>query len=308
MCYKYVSQRREWSNSLQNCENESANPTVNLASIHDDNTNDFLKVLTNENAWIGGSRDESGSWNWSDGSQWTGYENWHEGQLNPGPKEDFILVNHPIVGEWSNVINNVSYIQGSLCQYDPEPCESGWAFSEHTNLCYKLVNTKTIQPDAIKTCQEAISNPSANLASIPDRDTNLFLARLNFKISSWIGASKSSEGDWVWSDGRQWNYTNWATDDEPSNGDQIVFNWPGLSSGQWTNVPIVDHLLPALCQYDAKGKKKVITTTKIATTPTMLTTPMTSTSTTSPNLSNSGEKLPTESQHESEILQSNILN
>ena len=224
-----------------------------------------MKTLTSENAWIGGSRDESGSWTWSDGSQWTGYENWHEGQLNPGQNEDYIMFNFPVVGDWSNVKKDESYVQGSLCQYNPEPCESGWAFSEQTNLCYKLVNVKTIRADAIKTCKEATLNPSANLASIPDQDTNFFLARLNYKISAWIGASKSSEGDWVWSDGRQWNYTNWGTDGEPSIGDQIVFNWPGLSSGQWTNVLTVGHLAPALCQYDAKSKNETTSTASTTT-------------------------------------------
>ena len=242
-----------------------------------------MKSLTEQNAWIGGSRDEFGSWTWSDGSQWTDYGNWHEGHLNSGPNEDYLMFNFPTPGNWSNEKNDASYVQGSLCQYEPEPCEEGWAFSEHTNLCYKLVNIKTIRSDAVKTCQEAILNPSANLASIQDDLTNSFLARLNYKISSWIGASKGSEGDWVWSDGSHWNYTNWGTDDEPSNGDQIVFNWPGLSSGQWTNVPTVTvgHLAPALCQYDAKEKSSVPTT------------PLTSTTIT-PTLSNTGIKLTSE--------------
>ena len=51
----------------------------NLASIHDIQTNDFLKELSggNDNAWIGGWRlDNNEAWMWSDGSTWTGFASW----------------------------------------------------------------------------------------------------------------------------------------------------------------------------------------------------------------------------------------
>ena len=169
------------------------------------------------------------------------------------------MINLYKTGTWNDAENDAQYADGSLCQYDPEPCEQGWVFSEHNNLCYKLVNVHTNWGDAINTCKAAIANPSANLASIPDQRTNSFLARLTYRVISWIGASNNSDGDWAWSDESQWNYTNWGPE-EPSTGNNVVINWPGFNSGMWKSVFTEDHLAPALCQYDLNVETTATTT------------------------------------------------
>ena len=246
---------------------ESNNPSVNLASVPDKTTNDFLSSLTTGKAWLGGYRTESKSWAWSDGSQWTGYENWFDDEPSNDENNDYLMMNHFQHSSWSNEENSALYAYGTLCQYDPEPCDSGWKFSEHTNLCYKFIEVKTSWDNALISCKEAIDNPTANLASIPDLSTNAFLARLtNSDTSYWIGGFKSSGGDWAWSDGTEWNFDNWGPE-EPSSGDaesHTIF-----ARGIWSSVVTVDQLFSPLCQYDInEGKTTTTSATTVTPTPT----------------------------------------
>ena len=263
-CYKYIEAKTEWIDATKTCKSDSSNPTVNLASVPDKTTNDFLMGLTSKNAWLGGFQKYYRSWLWSDESQWTGYENWGVGQPSNNYDKKYLMFNLYTHGTWSNQ-KNAKYAEGSLCQYDPEPCAPDWSFSENTNLCYKFVNILTNWNDAINTCKSSIENPSANLASIPDKSTNDFLARLATTVSSWIGASKNSDGDWAWSDGSGWNYTNWGSG-EPSSGNATLFNWPGSFLGKWKTQMSNDYLAPVLCQYDLREKTTTTCTATPATT------------------------------------------
>ena len=270
MCYKYIEAKTEWIDAINTCKSETNNPTVNLASVPDKTTNDFLMGLTTKNAWFGGFQDFSHvswtwDWTWSDESQWTGYENWGVNQPSNNGDKKYLLMNLYDEGTWSNEFNDAAYAQGSLCQYDPEPCAPDWSFSENTNLCYKFVNILTNWNDAINTCKSSIENPSAKLASIPDKSTNDFLSRLATTVSSWIGASKNSDGDWAWSDGSGWNYTNWGSG-EPSSGNATLFNWPGSFLGKWKTQMSNDYLAPVLCQYDLREKTTTTCTATPATT------------------------------------------
>ena len=57
-------------------------------------------------------------------------------------------------------------------------CEDGWTYFARNELCYKLVDIITSWTDARNSCETSTSNPSANLASVPDSFTNAFLADL----------------------------------------------------------------------------------------------------------------------------------
>ena len=183
--------------------------------------------------------------------------------------ENYLMFNYwSHIGAWNTATNNE--IQGSLCQYNPRPCEAGWKYSEHNGLCYQLVRVKTNWTESIMTCKSATQNPSANLASISDYETNHFLAKLTKRVSSWIGAYKTSDGIWKWSDGSEWGYTNWGIG-EPNNPensqDYALFNGPGLTSGKWKNHKSEDDfIIPALCQY-----KIIVDTISTTPSPTTLT-------------------------------------
>ena len=90
--------------------------------------------------------------------------------------------------------------------------------------------------------------------------TNDFLARLTNRVSLWIGASKNSDGDWAWSDGSGWNYTNWGSTGETGAGNHAVINWPGYFLGHWKSQTSNDYLAPALCQYDLREETTTATT------------------------------------------------
>ena len=57
----------------------------------------------------------------------------------------------------------------------------------------------------------APANTTANLASVGDDATNMFLSTLTSGEEAWIGGQQDNVGVWSWSDGRNWNFTSWAT-------------------------------------------------------------------------------------------------
>ena len=117
MCYKDDRTKKTWSDALKSCE--SSSPTSTLASVHDKTTNDFLTTLSGGTSWtwIGGYQDDNEAWHWADGSRWTGYNNWGQGQPdNARGEEDHLGLNFPGRGLW-NDFSGVSHPQGYICQY-----------------------------------------------------------------------------------------------------------------------------------------------------------------------------------------------
>ena len=78
-------------------------------------------------------------------------------------------------------------------------CASGWKYFTKTRKCYKYSSTERTRADSIKSCKAATDNPTANLVSIRDLDTNNYVNTLS-SSKFWIGAYKSSSG-WTWPDG-----------------------------------------------------------------------------------------------------------
>ena len=119
-------------------------------------------------------------------------------------------------------------------------CLTGWTYLEHTGRCYKFEPKATSWTDAIQSCQSVTSNPSVSLASIPDKTTNDFLATLTNE-PSWIGGYRIPEG-WAWSDGTDWNFSNWHTETgEPNNynglnENYVMTNFIG-KNGFWADYP-----------------------------------------------------------------------
>ena len=92
-----------------------------LASVHDQETNEFLSSLTQVDSWLGGYQDDQDNWMWSDGSIWN-YANW-------GPNlpddccggEDYLQTNFHLasnIGIWNDLPLKHHFIVGYICQYD----------------------------------------------------------------------------------------------------------------------------------------------------------------------------------------------
>ena len=142
-------------------------------------------------------------------------------------------------------------------------CDSGWTPFIHTGKCYKYSDQITNRTQALRLCQSANFNPTSTLASIPDMKTNNFLTSVT-KESSWTGGYKNSQGEWGWTDGSPWTFTNWNTG-EPNNHlnieDFVEINHG--STGKWNDDPDA-RSQGALCQYDPRAAQttKSPTTTK----------------------------------------------
>ncbi|XP_018958711.1 ladderlectin-like [Cyprinus carpio] len=105
-----------------------------------------------------------------------------------------------------------------------EKCAYGW-----TNFgvrCYKFFPQTVNMITAERNCQ----NLDSNLASVHNKMENDFLLSLlpSSSMRSWIGAHDAiQDGQWVWSDGTPYDYTNWCSN-EPNGGDSenfVEINW-----------------------------------------------------------------------------------
>ncbi|KAK7156661.1 hypothetical protein R3I94_006641 [Phoxinus phoxinus] len=114
-------------------------------------------------------------------------------------------------------------------------CPAEWIeFGHH---CYKYFSQLTNWITAERNCQ----SHGANLASVHNKLENDFLlSRLpSSSTRSWVGAHDGvQEGEWLWSDGTKFFYTNWCPG-EPSNShgseNCLEINW--TYSHCWNNAP-----------------------------------------------------------------------
>ncbi|XP_067221743.1 ladderlectin-like [Chanodichthys erythropterus] len=95
-----------------------------------------------------------------------------------------------------------------------EKCPYGW-----TNFglrCFKFYSQAVDWITAERNCQSL----DANLASVHNKLENDFLLSLlpSSSTRSWLGGHDGEEeGQWMWSDGTVYDYTNWNSG-EPNNG------------------------------------------------------------------------------------------
>ena len=101
---------------MESCEALFPDSASTLASVSNKITNDFLSSLTSERAWIGGSKSSDGSWSWTDGSKWTGFVSWDDGEPNNlGGVEDKLETNYGGSGLWNDIYDWIEL--GHICQY-----------------------------------------------------------------------------------------------------------------------------------------------------------------------------------------------
>ena len=85
-------------------------------SVGDHFTNNFLSSLTSKYVWIGGYKDESQGWSWSDGTRWR-YNSWSDGQpSNGGGIQHHLAFNfQSLPGGWND--ENLNAEKGFICKY-----------------------------------------------------------------------------------------------------------------------------------------------------------------------------------------------
>ncbi|XP_059426259.1 ladderlectin-like [Carassius carassius] len=91
-------------------------------------------------------------------------------------------------------------------------CQDGW--SNFGARCYNFFSQLATWSEAERNCIAL----GANLASVHDDEENYFLLDLlPPSTRCWIGGHDAvEEGEWLWSDGTKFDYTNWC-DREPNN-------------------------------------------------------------------------------------------
>ena len=115
----------------------------------------------------------------------------------------------------------------------------------NTGHCYKHFPSQVTWIEAQLQCQSL----GGDLASVTNSVINDFLTTLT-RDQAWIGGMKI-HGNWQWTDGSTWGYTNWARnqpDDAHGGQDRTQFNWG--ETGKWDDVS-GDHYNPGrpfICQ------------------------------------------------------------
>jgi len=111
-CYKSFSSWKTWSSARSSCR---ASTNGDLASVPDQETNDFLAGLTSFRAWIGGYRNENNEWSWTDQTPWS-YESWSWGNPNDfALSQNALQINYQRKGLWNDDMG--WRVMGYICQY-----------------------------------------------------------------------------------------------------------------------------------------------------------------------------------------------
>ena len=104
LCYKHFTEFLTWSEAREQCQAASPNSGGDLASIPDEDTNEFLQTMAQnkKDIWVGGHRSDGEDWIWSDGTPWT-FENFNNGQPNNlGGVQTHLLFNVDASGHWAD--------------------------------------------------------------------------------------------------------------------------------------------------------------------------------------------------------------
>ena len=116
--------------------------------------------------------------------------------------------------------------------------------------CYKFVAEKKSWQAAKIHCESITPTEKiGNLASVGDEATNMFLSMMTSGEEAWIGGQQDDVGVWSWSDGRNFNFTAWATN-QPNNGggNQKFISTNFGEDGKW-NDNNGNSDLQSVCQY-----------------------------------------------------------
>ncbi|BFZ22363.1 hypothetical protein BsWGS_25402 [Bradybaena similaris] len=232
-CYKMFFSPRNWFDAQAACEGYGGS----LVSLHDDNTNVFIKSLTGWNLaggfWIGlNDRDVESSYVWSDGSPFE-YSKWAKGEPNSATLAEDCVEELAATMDWNDI--NCYLSRAYACAIvrgvplptaiatvstteAPQCTEAGWWF--HDGSCYYFSpeygkNASVTWFESRRLCQSM----GADLVSIASEDENNFLiTELSRREMSmfWISLNQLQQTSYVWADGSPQSFVAWGPN-EPNN-------------------------------------------------------------------------------------------
>jgi len=210
-CYKFFPSSEYWYTAHTICQGEGGH----LASVHSAEEDSILQSLASGNSfWIGGYYIGQVGWVWSDWSDFD-YSNMldasflgclYQGDSNYG-------------SGWSSGYCDDYDSNAYICQQDSSAsetqtttvvpdstpalqCPKHW--SSFNGGCYKLFDSFETWDAAENICQ----GEGGQLTSVHSEEEDSFLQSIATGSSFWIGGYPNNEGDWVWSDGSDFDYIN----------------------------------------------------------------------------------------------------
>jgi len=119
-------------------------------------------------------------------------------------------------------------------------------WTQQGDHCYWISEFK-VTWSSVKAVCDSLTGISAKPATIHDGVEETNLAKVLQGKRAWLGLFRPyAIADWIWEDGSQVNFTDWAADEPSENGNCAVINYD-TSTSQWgTEECSADH--PAVCQ------------------------------------------------------------
>merc|ERR1719158_352443 len=184
--------------------------------------------------WVGLSDiGHEGRWIWSHSDVDSTYLDWVPGNpnLDPHNRDDCVQISKSDNYLWRDVPCYEKVSASPICQKDidittttPVPtttpfpgCPSGW--SRYENSCFIYI---TSSDNYCSYAQSHCESLGGNLASLHNQEEFNFVQNLiSYSDRIWIGGSDVvHEGTWTWSDGSDWDYENWLSDQPDDTPDQ----------------------------------------------------------------------------------------
>ena len=179
-CYKHDTTKRTWNDSLTFCQNSASNRSSTLASVHDLETNLFIKQISNvdeNDAWLGGSQDDLEKWSWADGSS-LGYTNWVLGEPNDhGGNEDHMAIKFKNGNGVWNDDNGLTKQTGAICQcnsHGTHEVKNAFNFSGSAITVNDLVTSSVRGRDWSGFVQDILSKNCTDVKIVMGGDTSTF--------------------------------------------------------------------------------------------------------------------------------------
>ncbi|XP_037077113.1 C-type mannose receptor 2-like [Pollicipes pollicipes] len=207
-CYRLTYDAVPWHGVRGDCKVFFR--SADAASVTSKDENDFIKNLAGQKAvWLG-LRSTNNLLTWTDGTA-VSYRNFPGSRTQTKGAEDVVQMEPS--GRWRFAASHTAGALRGVCKMPSCRCPSGWR--EWDRRCYRAVTSRVSWTEARQRCRKMA--PTADLVSIINERENNFVFDLLKEYPFWIGLNdREREGQFVWSSGEKYPYTNWHRPSEPN--------------------------------------------------------------------------------------------